>query len=117
MLLIRPERDSSLAKELQELPERDGGVFRGSCRAALAPLVPDRRPVEEDLAHAAFQRPPNDRGAINAFSLCESVKASKSLLVQPDGCDRHANMMEYIVFIPVPEAERSDADERFTGPR
>ncbi len=115
MLLIRPEWDSSLAKELQELPERDGGVFRGPRRAALALLVPNRRLVEEDLAHATFQRPPNDRGAIHAFSLSESVKTSKSLVVQPDGCDRHANMMEYIVFIPMREAEGSDADERFTG--
>ncbi len=105
MLLVRPERNPSPVKELQELPERDGGVFRSPRGAALASLIPGRGSVEEDLTHASLQRPPNHGGPIDAFPLCEEIKASKGLVVQPDGGDGHSNTIEYIVFIPMPGRE------------
>ncbi len=102
MFLVGSERNPSLAQELQELPKRDGGVFCSPCGAALSPLIPGSGSIEKDVSHALLQCPPNHGGPIYAFPLGEEVKASKCLVVQPDRGNGHANMIEYIVFIPIP---------------
>lgn len=102
MFLVGSEWNPSLVEELEELPKRDGGVLCSPCGATLATLIPCSGPVEEDVAHALLQCPPNHCGPVHSFPLGEQVKASEGLVVKPDGSNGHANMMEYIVFIPTP---------------